>query len=208
MFALYGKEFDEKNNPEAAAGGPGWREDLLKGSVYDGWDVCAISVGELPPSFVRRHVAAAVGSMYVSQLAVPSHRFASPVLLTGFTNGAESVVCGSPAIMFCTVIYGQPFRSPGRGGHDWSLLVQERMAANQTTPLRALLQIGPAQMVESHYAEGWSLVALLNRQPAQFGKLLQVMSKGSPGLTAIKKVYGWDESRLAKEWRAYVLGQK
>ena len=46
---------------------------------------------------------------------------------------------------------------------------------------------------------------LLNKQPAKFGQLLLAMRKGGSDLAAIEKVYGWDEARLTREWRAYVI---
>ena len=63
-------------------------------------------------------------------------------------------------------------------------------------------------MLQPHYAEGWTLVGLLNKQPAKFGKLLLEMRKGGSDLAAIEKVYGWDEKKLTQEWRAYVMQQK
>ena len=196
MFKLFGKEFDERNGP---GGDVHIREQIFQRAAFYGWDVFAISVEDVPPQWVRRNVAASVGSQYVIQLAVPPSRQFSAVLHTGFANGAETVVCGAPSVMFSTIIYGQGIHSPGRGGQDWDLLVQQRMASNQATPVRQLLQMGTNQMFQPHYAEGWTLVGLLNKQPAKFGKLLLALKKGSLVLTAIEKIYGWDEKKLANE---------
>ena len=123
MFKLFGKEFDERNGP---GGNVHIREQIFQRAAFYGWDVFAISVEDVPPQWVRRNVAASVGSQYVIQLAVPPSRQFSAVLHTGFANGAETVVCGAPSVMFSTIIYGQGIHSPGRGGQDWALLVQQR----------------------------------------------------------------------------------
>jgi hypothetical protein len=62
-------------------------------------------------------------------------------------------------------------------------------------------------MLQPHYAEGWSLVDFLSKQPGKFGKLLLAVKERLPELEAIEKAYGWDEKTLTKKWRAYVMGQ-
>ena len=143
--------------------------------------------------------------MYFVQLANPLR--CGP-LQTGFEDGAEAVVFGSPSVMLCTIAYGEKTRGPAGNRQAWSLLVQQRMATNQATPLGELLQMDHPQMLQPHYAEGWTLVGLLNKQPVKFGKLLLEIGKGSSDLAAIEKVYGWDEKKLTQEWRAYVMQQK
>ena len=95
----------------------------------------------------------------------------------------------------------------GRGNQDWGLLVKQRIATRQETPLDKLLQMHHTGMLLPHYAEGWTLVGLLNKQPGKFGKLLLEIRTGHSDLEAIEKVYGWDEKKLTKEWRAYVMSQ-
>ena len=188
-----------------------------------------ISVGELPPDLVRRLVVGYVARMYYGQLA----RDTWGPLENGFINRAESAVCGSPSLT--QVAYPIPFPYPeqprlGGDGQDWGLLVRLRMATNRATPPGELLQMQYTKLLQPHYAEGWTLVGLLNEQPAKFGKLLlefrepafldEVRSAGRFGewaaqsaalgkaeLAAIEKVYGWDEKKLNQEWHAYVMGQ-
>ena len=81
------------------------------------------------------------------------------------------------------------------------------MATNKATPLAELLRMDDDRMLQPHYAEGWTLVGLLAKQPAKFGKLLLETRKCDSDLEAIEKVYGWDEKQLTKEWRAFVMGQ-
>ncbi len=82
------------------------------------------------------------------------------------------------------------------------------MATNQETPLGKLLQMDTNTMSLPQFAEGWTLVGLLSRQPVKFGKLLLAMRKGSSELEAIEKVYGWDEQQLSQQWRRFVMGQR
>jgi hypothetical protein len=203
MFDLFGEEFDEKDNSGGANGH--FREQVLKYPVFYWWDLRAISLGELRLDWAHRDVAYAMGNMYFSQLANEPPRVGP--LQTGFADGAETVVCGSPSVMTSWVAYHEQARVLGEDRRPWGLLVQQRMATNQATPLGELLQMDNTKMSQPHYAEGWTLVGLLNRQPAKFGKLLLAMREGGPELEAIEKVYGWAEKKLAKEWRAYVTGQ-
>ena len=165
----------------------------------------AICVGEKRSGWAHRDVAAGVGNMYFSQLATP-RRGLGP-LQTGFINWTESAVSGSSSIMFSTIVYGSQTRRPGGARQAWSLLVRQRMATNKATPLGELLRMDSDRMLQPHYAEGWTLVGLLSKQPGKFGKLLLEIRKGRSDLEAIEKVYGWDEEKLSEEWRAYVMGQ-
>ena len=96
------------------------------------------------------------------------------------------------------------------------------MATGRATPVRRLLEMRGIKMSQPHYAEVWTLVGLLSKQPAKFGKLLLEIGKHSHEtmkardilvaeakvqLAAIKKVYGWGEKELTEEWRAYVMGE-
>ena len=154
---------------------------------------------------LHRDVVAGVGGMYVLQLGNLRRR--GP-LQTGFMNDAETAVFGAPAIMFSAIIYGEQTRYPGGDHQDWGQLVRRRMVDHQATPPGELLQMDTFRMSQPHYAEAWTLVSLLNRQPAKFGKLLLAMRRGVSEAEAVEKVYGWDEKKLASQWRAFVMGQE
>ena len=81
------------------------------------------------------------------------------------------------------------------------------IVTKQATPLGELLKMDSDAMSQPHYAEGWTLVGLLYKQPAKFGKLLLELRKGGSDLAAIEKVYGWDEEKLTEQWRKYVMAQ-
>ncbi len=145
-------------------------------------------------------MAAYVGKMYYAQLTGD----VGPLEM-GFSNITEAIVTGSPSIMYCDVAYHEEARNVGGDPRAWLVLVQQRMAGNQTTPLDKLLKMNSYNMLQPHYAEGWSLVDFLNKQPGKFGKLLLAVKEGLSELEAIEKAYGWDEKKLTKEWRAYVM---
>ena len=156
--------------------------------------------------YAHRRVVCGVGNIYFSQLANPRPSGFGP-LQEGFIDAAEAAVFGSPTMMFSAIVYGNETRNPSGSRQAWSLLVQQRMATHEATPLSELLQMDSSRMLQPHYAEGWTLVGLLMRQPAKFGKLLLTMRNGVSELEAIEKVYGWDEKKLTKEWRGYVMGE-
>ncbi len=201
MFDLFGERFDEKDNP---GGNDEFRSRILKGSLFNSWQFCAISLGEQPFDWARRYIAANVGGMYASQLR-NSSRFGP--LETGFANGAEAVVAGWPSVMYSDIVYHEEERKLGADPRAWIVLVQGRMATNKTTPLGKLMQMDTHNMLQPQFAEGWTLVGLLSKQPSKFGKLLLAMRKGVSELEAIEEVYGWDEKKLTKEWRVYVMRQ-
>jgi hypothetical protein len=89
----------------------------------------------------------------------------------------------------------------------WDLLVKRRMTARKATPVDELLRMGAPDMSEPHYAEGWTLVGLLSKQPAKLGKLLLELRTSSSELEAIE-TYGWDEKKLTQEWRKYVMAER
>jgi hypothetical protein len=86
--------------------------------------------------------------------------------------------------------------------------VHQRAFTNQVTPLDQLLKMDTYKMVQANYAEAWTLLSLLNKQPAKFGKLVLAIRTGTPDLEAIEAVYGWDEAQLTQEWHKYIMGQK
>jgi hypothetical protein len=203
MFELFAEEFDEKDNSGGA--NAHFREQVLQHPVFFRWDLCTISPGALPLDGAHRAMAYAMGNMYFSQLTNELPRVGP--LQTGFANVAEATVCGSPIVMTSWAAYQEKPRVLGEDRRPWGLVVQQRMATNQATPLADLLQMDNTKMLQSHYAEGWTLVGLMTRQPAKFGKLLLALREGGSELGAIEKVYGWDEKTLTKQWRAYVTGQ-
>jgi hypothetical protein len=199
MFDLFGERFDEKDNPGFRAE---YRSRILKGSIFNGWEFCAISVRELHFDWVRRELAVTVGRMYICQLANLRHLGA---LETGFADEAEAVVTGSPSVMFSDIAYHEEERKLGSDSRAWIVLVQGRMATSKATPPGKLLQMDTHNMLQPHFAEAWTLVGLLSKQPAKFGELLLTLRNGDSELEAIEKVYGWDEKKLTAEWRAYVM---
>jgi hypothetical protein len=203
MLGLFGgKRFDKKDLPQVNAH---FREEILKTQFFYSWDFCVISLGEAPDS-VHRQVAGGVGEMYFSQLVWPRGSSFRP-LQTGFINEAETAVFGgSPSVMFSTIVYGLQTRHLSGDQQAWSLLVRQRVTTHKATPVGELLQMDASTMLQPHYAEGWTLVGLLSKQRAKFGKLLLAIRKGTSELEAIEKVYGWDEKKLTKEWYAYVMG--
>jgi hypothetical protein len=201
MFDLFGEQFAIKGNPD-------YREEILKLSVFGSWYFSAISVGELPSDRARAHrnVATSEAGMYMSQLGAAQGCKFGP-LQAGFVNCVEAALCGSPSYMSVTIDYHHETQIPSRERQAWSLLVQQRIATHQATPLGDLLQLDTSKMSQAQYAEAWMLVGLLTAQPAKYGELLTMMRKGGSEREAIEKVYGWDEKKLTAEWRAYVMRQ-
>ncbi len=193
---LFGKQFEVKDNPGAFEEA---RSLIFKQSVFNWWHVCAISVGEQRLEHAHRDLAASVGRMYFLQLV---WRRDDGPLLTGFADGAEAVVSGSPSIMYSSVGYHEELRKIEANPRPWILQVQGRMAADRATPPGKLLEMNTHNMLQPHFAEAWTLVGLLSRQPAKFGRLLMAMRTGVPELQAIEKIYDWDEKKLTAEWRS------
>ena len=202
MFDLIGERFDEKDNP---GGNAELRASFVKGPGMYASNFAAICLADYNEDGGQRSVALAEGWMYFMQLAQPRQ---NGPLATGFANGAETIVAGSPALMIAGTAYHQDHRDLGADPKAWSTLVQQRVLTKKATPLDKLLQMDTYTMVQPHYAEAWTLVALLAKQPAKFGKLMLAIRKGIADLAAIKEVYGWDEKQLTQEWRKFVLSRK
>ena len=163
MFNLFGKQFDGQRQSRRQRASPG-RDPQAAGVHW--WDFVAISVGEVS-SRVHRHVAAGVGTCTSRNWRL-SRR--GP-LQTGFINGAETAVFGSPTIMFAAIVYGA---RPGTRV-ETAGLEPAGPTAHGDQPGDAvgeLLQMDHSKMLQPHYAEAWTLVGLLNKQPAKFGELL------------------------------------
>jgi hypothetical protein len=86
--------------------------------------------------------------------------------------------------------------------------VQQRVRTKQETGLRGLLKMDTSNMRLPQYAEAWTLVVMLARQPEKFGKLILVLREEQDSLKAIEQVYNWDEKQLESQWRKEVLGQR
>ena len=147
------------------------RETFRKRQGFLAWNYCVTSLGE--PDFTRRLVVGYVGRMYFVQLAGVSHG----ALEAGFVDWVEAAVFGSPSLTEPETFFGEPTERPAGDGKDWSLLVRQRMATHRATPPRRLLQMNMTKALPPHYAEAWTLVGLLNKQPAKFGKLLLEIRK-------------------------------
>jgi len=229
MFDLYGERFEEKDNPGAKAH---FREEVLKDpGGFCRRDFFAISLGEFPSYYARHCVVAGVASLYYSRLVnrvrpaggvqtgfadgevtpagvKPLVTYRNP-LHTGFINGAETAVFGTPFFSFTGIKYGLESGDPAAGLlQAWPQIVRQRIATNRATPLANLLRMEPGAMSQANYAEGWMLVGLLSQQKAKFGKLFLEMRKDVSELEAIEQVYGWNETELNKHWRAYVTAQQ
>ncbi len=174
-----------------------------KGFYCSPWVVYCLEDG--PADQVHRHVGAAVGFLYQSQLGNYSH---TDPLCTGFANVAESVIAGWPSIMIAGQSYGNENRDLGNDGRGWIHLVQQRIITKQVTPVAALLKMDATRMFQPHYAEAWALATFLAKQPAKFAKLVEELAVNKDTLEVIKDVYGWDEKELTAQWHKYVLAQR
>ena len=164
MFDLFGKQFAVSDHPGANAH---FRGEVLKAADILLAGFCAVSVGELPLDRAHRYVACGVAGMYFVQLANPLR--CGP-LQTGFEDGAEAVVFGSPSVMLCTIAYGEKTRGPAENRQAWSLLVQQRMATNQATPLGELLQMDHPQDVAAALRRGMDACGALEQATRQVRK--------------------------------------
>ena len=104
--------------------------------------------------------------------------------------------------------YHNEDRDLGKDPRAWLHLVQERMRAKKESGVRGLLRMDTTNMLLPQYAEAWTLVGLLAKQPEKFGKLLVALREEKDPLAAIEQTYGWDEKKLEAEWRKDVLGQR
>jgi len=172
--------------------------------------------GYCPPNFsvfcmegqsadrLHRFVATGMGYMYFTQL-VQSQRHAP--LATGFANGLEAVLAGTPSVLLFSNSYQNENRKLGADTRSWIHLVQHRIAAKEVSPVGDLLQMDTTNMLLPHYAEAWSLVGLLAKQPAKLAELVVSLRGEKVTLKAVERVYGWDEKELTRQWHQYVLAQ-
>jgi hypothetical protein len=104
--------------------------------------------------------------------------------------------------------YHNENRDLGKDPRAWLHLVQERIRAKKDSGVRGLLTMDTTNMLLPQYAEAWTLVAVLAKQPDKFGKLLVTLRDEKDPLKAIEQVYGWDEKQLEAEWHKAVLAQR
>lgn len=155
--------------------------------------------------WIRRVVATGIGYMYFTQL-VESQQIAP--LATGFANGLESVLAGTPSVMLFSSSYHDENRNLGADNRNWMRMVQQRIAAKQVTAVEDLLQLDTSRMTLPHYAEAWTLVGFLAKQPGKFGELILALRENKEVVREIERIYGWDEKTLTEEWHRHVLAQR
>jgi len=154
---------------------------------------------------LHRFVATGMGYMYFTQL-VESQRHAP--LATGFANGLEAVLAGTPSVMLFSNSYQNEGRNLGADGRAWIHLVQHRIATKEISPVGDLLQMDTTTMLLPHYAEAWSLTGLLAKQPAKLAELVVALRGERATLKTVLRIYGWDEKELTRQWHQYVLAQQ
>jgi len=200
LFELNPKAMEVKDNPGYTAQ---IRQQVFMTPVVG---TSAFTIGctaVVGTAWTSRCVADSVGYQCVSQLIGRQ----SMAFQAGFGNCTEAAVCGFPAFSGSTPEY-QKEMEPGVLIHDdWGVLVKQLASKHKSTPLANLLKADLAPNSQSLSAERWSLVALLNRQPVKFGKLIQAIGQGDSELAAIQKTYGWDEKELSRQLRVYGMSQ-
>lgn len=153
----------------------------------------------------HRALGVGVGFMYFKQLAEDQH---TGPLATGFANGTECVLAGTPYVMIFSSAYGLGDRKLGEDPRAWIHLVQQRIKTRKVSTVSQLLKMDTSNMVLPHYAEAWSLVGLLVKQPDKFAALVLKLREEKSPLKAIEDVYGWDEKKLTQEWHKFALAQR
>ena len=205
LKASFGTILDVVHN----AAGPGGTEELkkalLKGVGYVTPHYTVICMEGRQPMQIHRLLATDMGVMTMEQLADPPRH---DPLATGFGNGLETILMGSPGTMVFSNTYGNIDRDLGSDPRAWLHLVQERITSKKVSGVRELLTMDTTTMVLPHYAEAWTLVGLLAKQPAKFAELVLALRGEPDALRAIERVYGWDEKKLTEQWHQAVLGTR
>ena len=202
MFDLIGDRFKDANDP---GGNANLKASILKSGGFYTNNFVVLCMEDKPLDRPHRETAAGVGYMYFAQLAELQQ--IGP-LVTGFANGTECILCGTPSVMIFSSAYGLGDRNLGADPRAWLHLVQMRIASKQVSTVEQLLSMGTTTMLLPHYAEAWSLVSMLAKQPEKFAALVLKLREERSALKAIEDVYGWDEKKLTAEWQKYVLGQR
>jgi hypothetical protein len=190
---------------DAPEGNPELKALILKGTAYFAYNFVVICLEGQEAKLVHHRAAAGVGYMSFAQQITPQRH---DPLVTGFANVCESLVTGSPITMIFGSSYQNLTRDLGNAPHAWLQLVQERMRTKKESSLRGLLLMDTTNMRLPHYAEAWTLVGLLARQPEKFAKLILLLRDEKDTLKAIEQIYGWDEKKLDSQWHKDVLAQR
>ncbi len=203
MFGVMPEEFEER--PDIGGGAAALKASYLKCSSFCWHNFAVICTEGQQDEWLHRLAVADVGFMNFAQQVEPQRH---DPLSTGFANGCESLVIGGPPqfMLFNSSSYHNGDLS--NGPPAWLRLVQERMRTKKESAARGLLGMDSTNMLLPHYAEAWTLVGLLAKQPEKFAKLLLALREEKDPLKAIEQVYGWDEKKLDAEWRKDVLGQR
>jgi hypothetical protein len=202
MFEVMAERVEQKDNPGATEQ---WKAWALQGTGLYFPDFVVFCLEGQQPEYQHRIAAAGVGYMYFTQLA--EYRMPDP-LCTGFADGAENVVLGSPSVTIFMTSYGNQDRKVGVDPRAWLQLVQQRFAAGQASAVGQLLKMDTTNMLLPHYAEAWSLVALLAKQPDKLAELVVALRENKSALEVIEQVYGWDEKQLTERWHKSVSAQR
>jgi hypothetical protein len=202
MYDVMGDPYRHLENPAARA--------AMKASILK-W------VGYIPPNFgvfcmegqqadwMHRMVATGIGYMYFTQLTETQK---NEPLATGFANRLETVLAGTPSVMLFSNSYHNEDRKLGADPAAWLHLVQQRIAARRVSSPSQLLQTDTTNMLQPQYAEAWTLMDLLAKQPDKFAELVLALREEKDALAAIYRIYGWDEKKLTAQWHKHVLGAR
>jgi hypothetical protein len=201
MFDVLGDPFAQ-DNPGSTVG---LKAAMLKWPGYCPPNFSVFCMEGQTVDRLHRFVATGMGYMYFTQL-VESQRHAP--LATGFANGLEAALAGTPSVMLFSNSYQNENRNLGADGRAWIHLVQHRIATKEISPPAELLRMDTTNMLLPHYAEAWSLVGLLARQPAKFAELVLALRAEKDALKTVERVYGWNEKELVQRWHAHVLEQR
>jgi hypothetical protein len=196
---------DAFKTPDAPGGRVDMKAAILKWSGYYSHHFVVLCMEGQETPWLYHLVAAGAGFMNFVQQIEPQRQ---DPLSTGFANGAEVLVTGAPQLMLFSNSYHNEDRDLGNDPRAWLHLVQTRMRAKQESGVRGLLTMDTTNMLLPQYAEAWTLVGVLAKQPEKFGKLLVALRDEKDPLKAIEQVYGWDEKKLETEWHKDVLGQR
>lgn len=191
--------------PDGDASSAELRAAILKSPCYFTGNFVVICLEGQEAEIAHRRAATGVGLMNFMQQVAPLRH---DPLATGLANMVEALVSGSPSTMIFGSSYQNLKRDLGNAPRTWLRLVQERMRTNKESSLRGLLQMDMTNMKLPHFAEAWTLVGLLAKQPEKFAGLVLALREEKETLKAIEDVYGWDEKKLEAEWRKDVLGKK
>jgi hypothetical protein len=200
---------DEMPDAFKVEGAPGvvtdMKDEVLKWSSFYTRNVAVLCLAGQGDEWLRRLAAADIGYMNFVQQVEPQRH---DPLATGFANSAETVVMGQPGVMMFSNSYHNENRELGKNERGWLRLVQDRIRRKKASGVRALLAMDTTNMLLPHYAEAWTLVGVLAKQPEKFGKLVEALREEKDALKAIEQVYGWDEKKLEAEWFKGVLAQR